>query len=165
MNVMYLETIARAVHEVNRCYRESIGEVPGPHWDVAPESMQESVLAGVKAVVVGEIVCGEGSHEGWLKRKYDEGWVYGPEKDEEAKTHPCMLPWERLPKEQRVKDALFVAIASQISIGSTVVQGLRPRRGLVMSNMGMAAAAHSIRANPNAGMSYEPGTRKEDPPY
>jgi len=49
----------------------------------------------------------EEGHEGWLRIKEKEGWVYGPVKDTVAKTHPCMLPYNELPADQRFKDTLF----------------------------------------------------------
>jgi hypothetical protein len=49
------------------------------------------------------------------KEKY--GWVYGEVKDAEKKTHPCMVPYEKLPIEQRVKDYLFKAVIDSIFKG------------------------------------------------
>ena len=37
------------------------------------------------------------------------GWVYGEHKDEQRKTHPCIVPYDELPAAQRAKDALFLA--------------------------------------------------------
>ena len=47
------------------------------------------------------------SHNEWLKEKADGGWKYGPVKDPEAKEHPCFVPYEELPTEQKAKDFLF----------------------------------------------------------
>ena len=47
------------------------------------------------------------SHAGWLAEKVATGWVYGPVKDPAAKTHPCMVPFDRLPFSQQAKDVLF----------------------------------------------------------
>jgi hypothetical protein len=52
----------------------------------------------------------EDSHKNWLAHKVKDGWVYGPVKDVEKKEHPCMVPYEELPLEQRVKDYLFRAV-------------------------------------------------------
>lgn len=41
----------------------------------------------------------------WVSYKAADGWRYGPFKDPVAKTHPCMVPYDKLPPEQRVKDA------------------------------------------------------------
>lgn len=47
------------------------------------------------------------SHESWLKEKELSGWKYGPIKDPEKKEHPCFVPYDELPVEQKVKDYLF----------------------------------------------------------
>jgi len=50
------------------------------------------------------------SHENWLKEKAEAGWTYGAVKDVEKKRHPCFLPYEELPNEQKLKDFIFVGI-------------------------------------------------------
>lgn len=41
--------------------------------------------------------------------------VYGEVKDGEAKTHPCLVPYEQLPPAQRLKDDLFAAIVRTLA--------------------------------------------------
>lgn len=48
------------------------------------------------------------SHENWMKQLKANGWKYGPEKNVKKKTTPCMVPYENLPKSQRLKDEIFV---------------------------------------------------------
>jgi hypothetical protein len=43
------------------------------------------------------------------------GWTYGQVKGAHAKTHPCCVPYEELPVEQRRKDALFKAIVASVT--------------------------------------------------
>lgn len=38
------------------------------------------------------------------------GWVYGPVRDVEAKTHPDMVPFVKLGWRERIKNAVFVAL-------------------------------------------------------
>ena len=52
----------------------------------------------------------EASHESWMAQKVAEGWVYGPVKDPEAKTHHCIVPFDMLPREQQAKDFIFRAV-------------------------------------------------------
>jgi len=52
------------------------------------------------------------SHAAWLALKVAEGWIYGPVKDADAKTHPCCVPYSELPQAQRVKDFLFRAVVN-----------------------------------------------------
>jgi hypothetical protein len=55
------------------------------------------------------------SHENWTKFKLGEGWVHGLVKDEENKTHPCLVPYSQLPPEQKVKDYVFRAIVHALN--------------------------------------------------
>ena len=43
-------------------------------------------------------------HEVWAKNRMDEGWIYGPERNDELKTHPCLLPYEELPENEKDYD-------------------------------------------------------------
>ncbi|MCF8566895.1 hypothetical protein LLE49_19435 [Alicyclobacillus tolerans] len=103
------EMIAALCHEVNRAYCQSIGDNSQPSWNDAPEWQKQSAIAGVKFHMENETTP-EQSHESWMKQKIDDGWVYGEVKDPELKTHPCMVPYNQLPQEQRSKDYLFKAI-------------------------------------------------------
>ncbi|MCL2132630.1 MAG: RyR domain-containing protein, partial [Lentimicrobiaceae bacterium] len=42
-------------------------------------------------------------HRRWTLEKLDNGWVFG-ERDNDFKRHNCLIPWEKLPKEERAKD-------------------------------------------------------------
>ncbi|WP_018865117.1 RyR domain-containing protein [Thioalkalivibrio sp. ARh3] len=110
---MSYEDIARVAHEANRAYCLSIGDDSQPTWEDAPEWQRDSAVAGVIAHLERDLTPEE-SHESWMRHKAEDGWVYGEEKDPEAKTHPCMVPYEQLPEEQQAKDALFSAVVSAL---------------------------------------------------
>jgi len=105
-----VEGIAKIAHEANRAYRDEIGEDPGPSWVDAPDWQKESVIDGVLGWLQGSIDTPEDSHQSWLDLKIENGWEYGPVKDPEAKTHPCLMPYADLPEEQKLKDSLFSTI-------------------------------------------------------
>lgn len=46
----------------------------------------------------------ENTHEVWSKRRMDEGWTYGAERDDEAKKHPGLLPYSSLPEGEKEYD-------------------------------------------------------------
>lgn len=104
-----IEKAARYAHEINRAYCQSLGDDSQPSWDDAPQWHKDSCMTGATAVLEGEVSEPGESHAGWLAVKEKEGWVYGEEKDVDAKTHPCMVPFEELPAEQQTKDHLFLA--------------------------------------------------------
>lgn len=107
---MKVEEIARVCHEVNRAYCESVGDKSQQPWLVAPTRQRESAVAGVKWRLANRAAQTSAQHEAWLAQKKADGWKYGPEKDIRTKVHPCFVPYDKLPKEQQVKDHLFVAV-------------------------------------------------------
>ncbi len=104
-----VEYIAKAAHQINKAYCESIGDLSQVDWEDAPEWQRISATNGVIFHITNSNVTPEESHENWLAEKIDDGWSYGSVKNVEKKTHPCMLPYVELPKTQRTKDYLFKA--------------------------------------------------------
>lgn len=43
-------------------------------------------------------------HETWAKTRISQGWTYGEQRDDEKKTHPCLVPYEELPEEEKEYD-------------------------------------------------------------
>lgn len=109
-----VEQIARVCHEANRGWCEANGDTSQVPWADAPEWQRESAIKGVALALAG--ATSEELHLGWCQEKLDAGWRYGPVKDAEAKTHPCLLSYADLPEEQRRKDALFGAIVDALAV-------------------------------------------------
>lgn len=103
--------IAQVTHEANRAWQILTGDpAVSPHWDDAPDWQRDSAVEGVVNALQGR--SPEESHVGWCDYKVRDGWVYGPVKDPELKTHPCLVPYAELPADQRIKDELFLAIVA-----------------------------------------------------
>jgi hypothetical protein len=111
---MNRKLIAQVAHEVNRAYCLSIGDDSQPAWADAPDWRRESCRAGVQAHLDHPDLTPSQSHELWMAHREAEGWVYGIEKDPEAKTHPCMVAYEDLPQELRSKDYIFKAVVEAL---------------------------------------------------
>jgi len=43
-------------------------------------------------------------HEVWAETRIKQGWTYGEQRNDELKTHPCLLPYEDLPEEEKEYD-------------------------------------------------------------
>ncbi|MCK5128490.1 MAG: hypothetical protein KAQ68_01450, partial [Clostridiales bacterium] len=43
-------------------------------------------------------------HEDWVNGKLKFGWRYAPVRDNSKRLHNCILPWEKLPEDEREKD-------------------------------------------------------------
>lgn len=105
-----IELVARVVHEANRVLQAQTGEEVSPTYDEAPEYQKSSTISGIQAALDGSTP--EGLHNSWCDAKVADGWVYGPEKDAEKKTHPCLVHYNHLPEGQKVKDEMFLAIVN-----------------------------------------------------
>lgn len=107
---MKSEDIAKIVHEANKMYCESIGDLSQVRWiDTTPE-LQASAVDGVEYFMKHPDADAEDMHENWMKFKLKKGWKYGEEKSVFRKTHPCLVPYDELPKEQQMKDKIFMAL-------------------------------------------------------
>lgn len=107
--------IARIAHEINRAYCEAIGDTSQVPWEEAKYWQKSSAVVGVHFVRDNPDSTPEQCHENWVAEKIEDGWVYGPEKDEEKKEHPCLKPYDELPQAQRVKDHLFRTVVKLLS--------------------------------------------------
>jgi hypothetical protein len=108
--VINVRTIAVVCHEANRAYCSTIGDMSQLPWEDAPEWQHESAIKGVEFILANPDAWHDAVHESWLTEKEAAGWKHGPVKDPTLKTHPCILPYDQLPLEQRNKDKLFRAI-------------------------------------------------------
>lgn len=43
-------------------------------------------------------------HEIWSQTRISQGWTYGSERNDTEKKHPCLVPYEQLPEEEKVYD-------------------------------------------------------------
>lgn len=43
-------------------------------------------------------------HDTWAQGRLHEGWVHGPQRDDDARTHPCLIPYEELPESEKDYD-------------------------------------------------------------
>ena len=107
-----IETIAAACHQQNKVWCEAAGDLSQPNWSEAPDWQRQSAIAGIEGALKGNTP--EQSHEGWLRTKAADGWVWGPTKNAEKKTHPCMVPYSDLPPIQQAKDLYFVTMAREL---------------------------------------------------
>lgn len=43
-------------------------------------------------------------HEVWAQNRMEEGWMYGEQRNDALKTHPCLIPYEELPEIEKAYD-------------------------------------------------------------
>lgn len=116
-------SIAIACHTANSAYAASLGDMSIPPWDDASEHQRTSCLNGVDFHIANPNAGPEASHENWRAVKEADGWVFGNEKDEKKKTHPCIVPFGELPPEQQFKDVLFKTVFHSLAVPIAALEG------------------------------------------
>ena len=112
---MNVRGIAAVCHEANRALCRSLGDHSQKPWPEADDWQVESAENGVRFCLENPDAPASANHDSWLAEKVENGWVYGEVKDAEKKTHPCIVPYEALPKEQQAKDHLFKAVVAVLA--------------------------------------------------
>lgn len=110
MNINLKLLAAHLAHEINKVHCESLGDFSQVPFEQAEEHQRNSSMAGVEAFLRNPDLTPEQTHQSWMDFKLRDGWVFGPVKDPVAKTHPSLVPYDQLSKEERTKDHLFRAV-------------------------------------------------------
>ena len=54
------------------------------------------------------------AHEVWAQQRMADGWTYGKVRDNNAKKHPMLIPYEDLPESEKAYDKLFGEVAFNV---------------------------------------------------
>ena len=72
--------------------------------DYIPEPMDLSLADLPESLIQLSERIAENVHEVWAKARIDEGWTYGEKRDDIHKKHPCLVPYDELPEEEKEYD-------------------------------------------------------------
>jgi hypothetical protein len=64
----------------------------------------------------------ENAHDIWALRRIEDGWTFGPERCDERKHHPCLIPYSELPNTEKDYDRGIVigTIRAILALGFVV---------------------------------------------
>jgi hypothetical protein len=48
------------------------------------------------------------THDAWARKRVEDGWRYGPQRDDARKAHPCLVPYDELPESEKDVDRRVV---------------------------------------------------------
>lgn len=64
----------------------------------------------------------ESVHDTWAARRLADGWVWGPKRDDDAKTHPSLVPYAELSESEKEYDrgTVVETIKGMLALGYEV---------------------------------------------
>ena len=109
---MKKEKIAKIVYEATRLEAKwSKRSIVPEKWDNRDNKFKEQFIDIIdKYLLQEDLPTPEEAHNSWVQSYLDMGWKYGKKRDIEKKTHPDILPFYQLPKDERDKDAIFLVV-------------------------------------------------------
>jgi len=105
-----LEKAARLVVAANRVYCNGIEDVIPPDWDDMSPFVKKAMIDAVRARLSDITMPLSVNHDSWMAARLADGWTLGEKKNEEKKIHPNLIPYAELPRQQRIKDLMFVTV-------------------------------------------------------
>lgn len=63
------------------------------------------------------------AHDLWAQLRLAQGWTYGPQRDDGAKKHPCLVSYEELPEPEKEYDrrAAMDTLRAIIALGYRIL--------------------------------------------
>lgn len=132
--ILAVEELARAAHEAYCAESLARGDTPATNsslrpWETLPEDLREAnrthvadipnklrllgyELAPSHGIVPSEIQITDAQledlsrreHERWNQERERAGWSYGPQRNNDGKHHPLLVPWQQLSEIHKEKD-------------------------------------------------------------
>jgi ryanodine receptor 2 len=65
------------------------------------------------------------THEVWSENRIKDGWKYGERRDDEARLHPCLVPYDELSEEEKEYDrhTSLEALKLITKLGYKIIKG------------------------------------------
>lgn len=67
----------------------------------------------------------ENTHAVWALQRIKDGWKFGDKRDDEAKEHPCLVPYAHLPEAEKEYDRNTAreTLRAVLQLGYSISQG------------------------------------------
>ena len=89
-------------------HNESEPYIPSP-IDTSAIRLPEELMR------LGEMLA-RNTHENYVKQRIRDGWRYGPERNDELKTNPTLIPYDDLPESEKDYDRITSAEALKVIV-------------------------------------------------
>jgi len=66
----------------------------------------------------------ENVHDIWAQSRIEQGWTYGTQRNDTLKQHPCLVPYNQLPEEEKLYDrnTALQTLKLIIKLGFKIIQ-------------------------------------------
>jgi len=112
---MKLSTVAIIAYEAVRAFAKEHGDNHHRRWGKLSEEHQKSLIEGAMFHFINPQIGPEAAHLARCKRLMEQGWSFGPEKDEEKKLTPLLVAYSDLPPERQFKYFIFAVVAGNLA--------------------------------------------------
>ena len=75
-----------------------------PHVPYQPRPIDTDDVELDQSLLELTEILAEQVHDRWAKGRMDDGWTYGPQRDDANKKHPCLVPYSELPESEKEYD-------------------------------------------------------------
>ena len=99
------EEIAIIIHNITSKVPRPDGSHVG-YWNDLTDSQKQNAINAVKKIMSEPAKTAEELHDLWMLPLLDDGWIAG-DFSIEKKQHPCIVPFDRLPDTEVLKDELW----------------------------------------------------------
>lgn len=91
-----------------------------PGYTPAPFDISDVELDGSTAALVERLAAN--IHDVWARERMNEGWTFGPARDDVARFHPSLVPFDALPEAEKDIDRAVVrnALLPLLKLGFTI---------------------------------------------
>ena len=64
----------------------------------------------------------ENAHDLWARQRINDGWTLGPQRDDQARQHPCLIPYADLPDSEKEYDraSALGTLKAILALGYTI---------------------------------------------
>lgn len=104
--------VCKLCHDKNNALMIANGETPRGDWESLDQADKDLTYKSVKRIIDDPTITAKEIHDEWVTNKELDGWVYGPVKDVDNKTHPLMIPFDDMSDIDKEKDQSFINIVN-----------------------------------------------------
>jgi RyR domain len=83
----------------------------------------EHIKLGDELLELVEVLA-ENAHEIWASERLRDNWTFGPQRDDQERRHPCLVPYSQLSERDRDYDRTMVigSVRAILALGFTIAR-------------------------------------------